>query len=166
MVNYYRKFIPNISTFLQPLNALLQPNKTGKWTDLCTKTFEQAKKAISSSQVLAHYDSKSPLTLAGDASAYEIGTVISHILPNGFEKPIAFSSYILSPSKHNYSQIENGFLSYLWCKEISPIFVRMQVSTHNKPQALVSNFRSKERCPSLSSCKITLMGCTTLCIHL
>ena len=55
--------------------------------------------------MLAHYDPSLPLHLAGDASAYGIGAVISHTLPDGTERPNAFASRSLSPSERNY----------LWC---------------------------------------------------
>ena len=42
--------------------------------------------------VLAHYNPDLPVRLAGDASTYGIGAVISHVFPNGEERPIAFAS--------------------------------------------------------------------------
>ena len=32
LVNYYRKFLPNLSTILRPLNALLQKHRSWRWT--------------------------------------------------------------------------------------------------------------------------------------
>ena len=57
-----------------------------------------------------------PITLAGDASAYGIGSVISHTLPDGSEKPIAFASQTLSclPSEKNYCQLEKEALSLVF----------------------------------------------------
>ena len=114
MVNYYRKFITNLSTLLQPLNMLLRPSKPWRWTAECDRAFRQAKEANSSTAVLAHYDPKLPLTLAGDASAYGIGAVISHILPDGSEEPIAFASRSLSTSERNYAQLEKEALSLIY----------------------------------------------------
>ena len=75
------------------------------WTSKCAQAFA-AKQALTSSQVLVHYDPSLPITLAGDASAYGIGAIISHTLPNGSEWPIAFASRTLITSEQNYTQLE------------------------------------------------------------
>ena len=85
LLNYYGKFIPNLATIIHPLNNLLQHNCKWQWTSECSEAFQEAKKALTTSQVLVHYDPTLPLSLAGDASAYGIGAVISHTLPDGSE---------------------------------------------------------------------------------
>ena len=35
LMNYYGKFLPNLSTILHPLNNLLQQGKTWKWSEDC-----------------------------------------------------------------------------------------------------------------------------------
>ena len=67
-----------------------------------------------SSSVLTHYNPVLPLQLAGDASAYGVGAVISHVMGDGYEWPIAFASRTLSLSKKNYSQIEKEALSLIF----------------------------------------------------
>ena len=88
------------------MNQLLQKYAKWSWTPDCAQAFTAAKQALNSSTVLAHYDPSLPITLAGDASAYGIGSVISYTLPDGSEKPIAFASRTLSPSEKNYCQLE------------------------------------------------------------
>ena len=56
-----------------------------KWTLNCAKAFKATKQALVSSNVLIHYNPQLPITLAGDASAYGLGAVISHTLPDGSE---------------------------------------------------------------------------------
>ena len=50
------------------------------------------------------------MKLVGDASTYGVGTVISHVMPDSTEHPIALSSKTLSSSECNYSQIEKDGL--------------------------------------------------------
>lgn len=111
---YYGKFIPNLASLIQPLNNLLQHKRKWKWTAACNNAFQQAKEELSSSQVLVHYDPALPLTLAGDASAYGIGAVISHTMPDGTECPIAFASRSLFPSERNYAQLQKEALSLIF----------------------------------------------------
>ena len=85
LLHYYGKFIPNLASLLHPLNQLLRMSTKWKWTTECDHAFQQAKDQFTSLSVLAHYDPKLPLRLAGDASVYGIGAVISHVLPNGSE---------------------------------------------------------------------------------
>ena len=51
-----------------------------------------------------------PIKIAGDASAYGIGTILSHVSPDGSERPVAFASFTLSTSECNYAQIERDAL--------------------------------------------------------
>ena len=52
--------------------------------------------------------------MAGDAFAYGIGAVISHVFPDVQERPIAFASHTLTATERNYSQIEKEVLSLVY----------------------------------------------------
>ena len=124
LLSYYSKFLPHLSTVLAPLYQLLQWDRKWRWTQVHTKTFEQSKKLLLSSQVLVHFDPRLEIRLACDASDYGVGAVLSHRMPNGVEKPVGFISRTLSEAEKKYSQVEKEalacvvgvkrFRSYLW----------------------------------------------------
>lgn len=114
LVNYYGKYVANLSTVLHPLNNLLKADTKWKWDATCSKAFTQAKAELASAQMLTHFDPQLPIRLAADASSYGVGAVVSHILPDGSERPIAFASRSLSSSEKNYAQIEREALSLVF----------------------------------------------------
>ena len=114
LLNYYGRFIPNLSTLLHPLNQLLCQHARWKWSKKCQQAFERAKKKIVSPNVLVHYDALREIRMAADASAYGIGAVISHVMDDGSERPIAFASRTLLPSERNYAQVEKEALSLIF----------------------------------------------------
>jgi len=155
LLNYYGKFIPNLASLVQPLNNLLQQNRKWKWTTACDKAFQQAKEELSSSRVLVHYDPALPLILAGDASAYGIGAVISHTMPDGTEHPIAFASRSLSPSKRNYAQLEKEALSLIFgVKKFHQYLYgrKFTLVTDHKP--LTAILGAKKGIPSLAAARL------------
>ncbi len=81
------------------LIALLCKNVKWQSTKECQESFDSAKKALSSSYQLAHYSPVLPIRLAADASAYRIGAVIAHVMPDGSERPVAFASRTLTSAE-------------------------------------------------------------------
>ena len=47
-------------------------------------------------EVLTDYDTGLPVKLACDASPYGLGTVMSHVMMDGSERPIAYASHTLT----------------------------------------------------------------------
>ena len=76
MMNYYRKFIPNLATMLKPLTNLLQKNCRWLWRAAQARALKEAKQVLTSMPVLTHYNQASPVRLATDASAYGVGAVL------------------------------------------------------------------------------------------
>jgi len=114
LVQYYGKFIANMSSLLHPMYQLLKANVKWKWDNQCNKAFKEAKQKLMEAPVLAHYDPSCPLKLAADASAYGIGAVLSHCYKDGSERPIAFTSRTLTSAEKNYAQIDKEALALIY----------------------------------------------------
>ena len=89
---------------MHPLNELLCQDTKWKWSDACKRAFKLAKEKVVSPNVLVYYDPTLSISPAGDTSAYGVGAVISHIMRDGSERPIAFASRTLLASERNYAQ--------------------------------------------------------------
>ncbi len=114
LLSYYGKFITNLSTLIAPMTGLLQKDVKWEWSASCQKAFEEAKKQLLSNGVLVHYNPDLPLILACDASPVGVGAVISHKMPDGSEKPVAFASRMLTKAEKNYSQTEKEALGLVF----------------------------------------------------
>lgn len=101
LVNYYGKFLPNLSTTLSPLYHLLKKDMKFLWDFKCDEAFEDCKQKLLKANVLTFYDPKKPIVVSTDASSYGLGGVISHVI-DGVEKPIWFTSFSLNHAQKGY----------------------------------------------------------------
>ena len=106
LFQFYSWYIPNIADKLGLLYRLLRKDVTWRWETNHSLAFQQAKESLQTNHVLVHYDPKKELILTCDASQYGMGAVLSHIIPNGCEKLVAYASRTLSAPEKNYSQLD------------------------------------------------------------
>ena len=136
LLNYYGKFLPNLSTKLQPLYKLLKKDCRWHWSEEQEKAFSSTKQFLESDSLLVHYDPNKELIMACKASPYGIGAVISHKLEDETEKPIAFASRTLSEAEKGYSQVEKECLAVIYGIKKFHQYVygrHFQIVTNHKP---------------------------------
>ena len=76
LLNYYCKFLPNLSSTLHPLCCLLQ--KSSSWS---------------------HFDPSRRLVLSCDASPFGLGAALSHVMEDVAERPISYASCSLTDAE-------------------------------------------------------------------
>lgn len=114
LVNFYAKFIPDLSTVAAPIYNLTKDDVEWNWTSKCRAAFQEVKRRVCSSPILAHFDPSLPLGLACDASSVGLGCVLFQRYPDNSERPLAFASKLLSRTEQRYSQIEKEGLSIIF----------------------------------------------------
>ena len=88
------------------LHKLLRKNSKWNWGREKKRSFAKTKEILCSTNLLVHYNPEKPLVVACDVSPYGLGAVLPHTLPDGSEKPIAYSSTTLLSSEELLSKRE------------------------------------------------------------
>jgi hypothetical protein len=140
LVNFHGKFIKNLSSLLHPLNHLLRKDVKWRWRQRCQSAFNECKRLISADSCLVAYDVGRQLKLSCDASAYGLGSVLSHVMDDGSERPIAMASRTLTAAEKGYSQLEKEALSLIFgVKKFHKYIYGRKVTlvTDHKPLAVI-----------------------------
>ena len=77
-VQFYGKFIPNLSTITVPLYQLTKKDTPWNWNKKAQEAFDSLKKILSNVSVLAHYDPSQQIGISCDAPACGIGAALLH----------------------------------------------------------------------------------------
>ena len=155
MLNYYAKFLPNISSRLAPLYKLLQKAVKWAWGPAQQEAFKEAKEALISAKVLVHYDPTKALMLSCDASPYGVGAVLSHKFEDGTEHPVAFASRSLSPAEKRYAQLDKEGLAIVFgVKHFRQYLLGRHFTIYSDHKPLQHLFSENKAIPPMASARI------------
>ncbi|XP_063952108.1 uncharacterized protein K02A2.6-like [Lytechinus pictus] len=152
LLNYYRKFIPNLAHEIAPLTDLLKSERKFVWNIEAERAFLRSKSLLKSSGFLAHFDPTLPMTVATDASPIGIGAVLSQIYASGEERPVMFASRALTKAERNYPQIEREALAIVFALRRFHMYIfsrKFTLVTDNKP--LTAIFGPYKSLPALAA---------------
>ena len=111
-VNYLSKFLPNLSTLMEPIRRLTRKSVEWDWGPEQAAAFRTVKKLVAAAPVLRYYDPKKELSVQCDASKSGLGAVL---LQEG--QPIAYASRSMSGAEQRYAQIEKEMLAIVFAME-------------------------------------------------
>ena len=100
--SYYRRFIKDFARVARPLHRLTERTATFAWNDECLEAFNELRRYLCSTPVLAYPDYSRPFILDTDASDTGIGAVLSQRDDDGKERVIAYGSHLLTKVKRRY----------------------------------------------------------------
>ena len=108
-VNYLAKFLPHLSTVMEPIRRLTHQDAKWEWTQEHDTAMSEIKKLVTSAPLLIYYNPKDELVVQCDSSSTGMGATL---LQNG--KPICYASRALTKTECGYTQIEKECLAIVF----------------------------------------------------
>jgi hypothetical protein len=114
LTSYYRRYIKNYGTIASPLYSLCsKSSKPFKWEAKHQTAFDALKHCLAHKITLSFPNYDYPFIIATDASSVGVSGVLSQII-DGCERPVAFTSRVLSKTEKNYSTYERELIGILF----------------------------------------------------
>ncbi len=104
-VNYFRRFIPNLSSAMGPLYELTSGTKHWTWTKEADNAFTKVKALVAASPKLAFLDYSQPVIVRTDASDVGCGGMLLNVV-DGEERVVEYCSHVFSPAERRWATIE------------------------------------------------------------
>ena len=111
LVNFYRRFLPNIAATMRPLtDALAGAPRQLQWTDGMSAAFEATKQRLATAALLVHPVPNADLRINTDASTKAIAGAIHQVI-DGQPQPLGFFSRRTTPAESRYSAYDLELLA-------------------------------------------------------
>ena len=136
MAGYYRQTIEKYAHMVEPLVFLTRKHAKFRWGEAQQKAFEDVKKALSSSPVIAYPQPNKPYKLYTDACDYAIGGILVQEDAQGTERVVHYLSHQLSATQRKWAAIEKEAYAVVYSvKKLHPYLfgANTTVYTDHKP---------------------------------
>ena len=148
--NFYRKFIPDFSNIVAPLNLLTQKGESWAWTQLQQRTFECLKHIFSSAPVLQNPNVTHPFSIMMDASLLATGAVLMQMDENSNLHPCTYFSRTFSSAQCNYDIYDQELLAVIlaleeWCQYLQGTAHPITIITDHKNLSYIKDPQKRSR---------------------
>jgi len=150
MIEFYGRFIHNLSTIKEPLTRLTRKETKFVWSETEQRAFSALKDSLCNVTMLNLFNQKYEITLICDASPIACAAVLQQ---NG--KPVLFASKTLSSAERNYSHLEREALAIVWAvRRLHKYLIgrHFTLLTDNQPIKFI--FDTKKAIPTVAAARI------------
>ena len=112
LVQYFKRFVKDLSTILVPLTDLTKKNATFRWSDSCETAFQEVKTLLSTAPILAMPSPNLRYSVYTDASIYGCGGVL---MQEG--KPVAYCGRKFDKTMTNWTTTEQELYGLVYAME-------------------------------------------------
>eukprot|EP00730_Choanoeca_flexa_P009230 TRINITY_DN12614_c0_g2_i1.p1 TRINITY_DN12614_c0_g2~~TRINITY_DN12614_c0_g2_i1.p1 ORF type:complete len:1337 (+),score=253.89 TRINITY_DN12614_c0_g2_i1:1150-5160(+) len=115
LVNWIRRFLPNLAHHLTPLTNLLKKDKVFEWGEKEAAALQKIKDIVTRQPVLALPKPDKPFLLQTDASDYALGGTLLQQDDDGKYHTVAFESKRFNSAQTNYDVRDKELLAIVHC---------------------------------------------------
>ncbi|XP_076038001.1 uncharacterized protein LOC143023366 [Oratosquilla oratoria] len=146
MVNYYRRYCPNLTDMTAPLTCMHSCNPF-RWNEGANAAIDECKRLLSSCPVFVAPDYSKTFFILCDASQVAVGAVLAQER-DGSMRPISFMSQVLKDYQTRYSTIEKEALSLVLALKKFQVFLDGKVIVlrdHNPLKYIIEGKAKSDR---------------------
>jgi len=137
-INFYRKFIRDLSQDTEHLSALTKKNSKWIWNNLQQQAFESIKKKFLEDIIIQFPDFTKTFYLNTDASTTHLGAELYQINDAGQHQTLGFASRTLNHAEQNYGTTELELLAIVFaCKKFRNYLLGHHVKVLTDHHALI-----------------------------
>jgi len=111
MCSWYREYVPQFATIVEPLNECMRKSVRFRWDEKQQSAFDKIKMCIVNAAALSFPNFDKEFILRTDSSDVGLGAVLAQEDDEGNERPIAFASRTLSKTERSYHTTEKECLA-------------------------------------------------------
>lgn len=144
LCNYYRRFIPDYNSVIQPLCQLLKKDKGWTWTPEAQLAFEELKRRFLNTIMLHHPDMSRPFYLQTDSSGVGLAGVLFQYDDKGEMKILGYCSRALRGAELRWTVTEQEFWAIIYCLRKFETYVRgakLIIRTDHKALTFVRSWK-------------------------
>jgi hypothetical protein len=145
LAQFCAKFVRNFAAVTSPLWDLTKEKSEWNWTEDHEAGFNMVKRHLTTSPVMAYWDTDAETRITTDASPYGLGAILEQKQPDGTYRPVYYASRKLTDVESRYSQFEREALGVKWaCQKFQLYLIgkRFEVRTDHKPLLKVLSARA------------------------
>ena len=124
MTNTCHDYIPDYATLAAPLRQLTKKNVPFEWKPEHQRAFEQMKRKVTQTPVMAYFDTSKRTMVIVDGSPFGLSAILAQGESQGHQyKIISYASRPFTPVERRYSQTDIEGLSVVWGIEHFRLFL-------------------------------------------
>ena len=124
-INFVRRFVPDFSQIVKPLQQMVKQSVQFKWTDMEKNAFSKIKTSIAHAPSLKSLNFEKYIILYTFASDDSLAAVLTQKEDGGNEYPISFMRTGLQGTKLNYPAIDKqAYVVFKSVKQFRPYILK------------------------------------------